>query len=112
MFGRQVTAPPPERRSPETIKAAWEGMRGELARWEELIQGEWLAAGVGLSAADVTLFPEVALGRRIAERNPGLVEGALLGPRLAVWMARMEALPVVQRTWPPHWKPAPPAPAP
>jgi glutathione S-transferase len=97
---------PPERRAPERIAAAWEGMRAELARWEDLIQGEWLAAG-GLSAADVTLFPEVALGRRIAERNPGLVEGALLGPRLTAWVARMEALPIVQKTWPPHWGPAP-----
>jgi glutathione S-transferase len=96
---------PPERRSREKVEAAWEGMRAELARWEGLAEGEWLAGG--LSAADFTLFPEVALGRRIAQRNPGLVEGELLGPRLQAWMLRMEALPVVQRTWPPHWRPSP-----
>jgi glutathione S-transferase len=77
-----------------------------LALWEGLIEGEWLAGG-GLSAADFTLFPEIALGRRIAQRNPGLVEGDLLGPRLQAWMARMEALPVVRKTWPPHWRPSP-----
>ena len=97
---------PPERRSREMVAAAWEGMRAELALWEGLIEGEWLAGG-GLSAADFTLFPEIALGRRIAQRNPGLVEGDLLGPRLQAWMARMEALPVVRRTWPPHWRPSP-----
>jgi glutathione S-transferase len=96
---------PPERRSQEKIEAAWEGMRAELALWEGLVEGEWLAGG--LSAADFTLFPEVALGRRIAQRNPGLVEGELLGPRLQAWMLRMEALPVVQTTWPPHWWPSP-----
>ncbi len=81
-------------------------MRAELALWEELIQGDWLAAG-GLSAADFTLFPEIALGRRIAQRNPGLTRGELLGPRLQAWMARMVALPVVRKTWPPHWGPPP-----
>ena len=97
---------PPERRSPERIAAAWDGMKAELARWEDQVQGEWLAAG-GLSAVDITLFPEIALGRRIAERNPGLTRGELLGPRLMAWMTRMEALPIVRTTWPPHWKPAP-----
>lgn len=93
---------PPEKRSQTSIAAAWEGMRSELTVWETLIQGEFLAGG--LSAADLTLFPEIALGRRIADRNPGLVAGPLLGPRLGAWMSRMEALAVVQRTWPPHWR--------
>jgi glutathione S-transferase len=97
---------PPERRSQERIDAAWQGMRAELALWEGLIQGDWLAVG-GLSAADFTLFPEIALGRRIAQRNPGLTRGELLGPRLQAWTARMEALPVVRKTWPPHWGPPP-----
>ena len=79
-----------------------------LGRTVGLVAGEWLTSS-GLSAADFTLFPEVALGRRIAQRNPGLglAEGELLGPRLQAWAARMEALPVVQKTWPPHWRPSP-----
>jgi glutathione S-transferase len=96
---------PPERRSQEKIDAAWEGMRAELALWEGLIRGDWLAGDV--SAANFTLFPEIALGQRIAQRNPGLTKGELLGSRLQAWTTRMASLPVVQKTWPPHWKPSP-----
>ena len=96
---------PPERRSQEKINAAWEGMRAELANWEGVATGDWLAGS--LSAVDFTLFPEIALGQRIAQRNPGLTKGALLGPRLRAWTARMISLPVVRKTWPPHWEPSP-----
>jgi glutathione S-transferase len=92
---------PPDRREPARIAAAWAALRQELGLWERLIEGEFLAGD--FSAADITLFPELALARRITTRNPGLVEGALVGPRLEAWMGRMEALPVIRRTWPPHW---------
>lgn len=93
---------PADRRDPPRIAAAWAGMRKELSLWEDRIDDQKYLAG-GLSAADLTLFPLIALGRRIAARNPGLTEGELAGPKLAGWMARMEALPVVRETWPPHW---------
>ncbi|WP_372617531.1 glutathione S-transferase family protein [Falsiroseomonas sp.] len=96
---------PPDQRDPHAIAAAQSCLRAELALWETLIEGEFLAGT--LSAADLTLFPLIALARRIAARNPGLVEGELTGPRLADWMARMEALPLVRATWPPHWGPPP-----
>src|SRR4051794_11823791 len=92
----------PDRRSQEKVDAAWDSMRAELAMWEGLISGDWLAGE--LSAADFSLFPEIALGQRIAQRNPGLTKGELLGSRLQAWTARMQSLPVVQRTWPPHWR--------
>jgi len=94
---------PPERRDQAKVDAAWDAMRKELGAWETLIRGDFLAGS--LSAADYTLFPEIALGWRIDERNPGLVSGALLGPKLAAWAERMKALPVVRKTWPPHWTP-------
>lgn len=92
---------PAEQRSPDRIASAWEEMRAELTLWETLINGDFLAGG--LSAADFTLFPEIALAQRIAQRNPGLVKPAPVGSRLDGWMARMNALPVIQKTWPPHW---------
>jgi glutathione S-transferase len=92
---------PPERREPPRIASAWQTLRDEVALWEGLIEGAFLAGD--LSAADFTLFPELALARRIAARNPDLVQGTLTGPNLAARIARMEALPAVRRTWPPHW---------
>jgi glutathione S-transferase len=28
----------------------------------------------------------------------------MTGPAIAAWIRRMEALPIVETTWPPHWK--------
>ncbi|MEY4748358.1 MAG: Glutathione S-transferase [Pseudomonadota bacterium] len=93
---------PPEQRSPTQVAAGWTALRAELARWESLVDGEWLVGR--LSAADITLFPLLALARRIALRTPEAVGGELTGPRLAAWAARVQALPLVQQTWPPHWR--------
>ncbi len=98
----EVLFTPQERWSEDKIAAAYAEMKEELALWEQLIAGDYLAGR--LSAADYTLFPELALARRIAQRKPGLASPDLVGPRMTAWMQRMEALPVVQRTWPPHWR--------
>jgi len=93
---------PPDQRSPETVTRACSEIRKELAYWETAIIGDYLAGP--LSAADFTLFPEIALVVRMAGRNPGLIPSDLIGPVIASWMRRMENLPVVQKTWPPHWR--------
>ena len=64
--------------------------------------GGYLAGPV--SAADYTLYPELALVQRMASRNPGVIPADLAGPNVAAWMQRMATLPIVQRTWPPHWR--------
>ena len=93
---------PPEQRSPEIVRRACTEIRKELGYWETAIIGDYLAGP--LSAADFTLFPEIALVIRMASRNPGLIPGDLIGPTVAAWMRRRENLPVVQKTWPPHWR--------
>ena len=93
---------PPERRLRQRIDAACADLEKELAFWETRIAGDFLAGE--LSAADFTLYPEVALVLRIGARNPGLVPDRLVSVNVAAWMRRMEALPVVQATWPPHWR--------
>jgi len=98
----EVLFTPKERWSDDAIAAAYAEVKQELALWEQLIVGDHLAGP--LSAADYTLFPEIALARRIAQRKPGLATPDLLGSRMTAWFRRMEALPVVQRTWPPHWR--------
>lgn len=93
---------PPEERKPERIAAICDRLRKELALWETTIAGDYLAGT--LSAADFTLYPQLALIGRMAARNPGLIPTDLAGPKIDAWMRRMAALPVVQTTWPPHWK--------
>lgn len=93
-------------RDPARIAAVWSALCSELSRWESILVGDFLAGSI--SAADHALYPEIQLALRIARRNPGMASGfdpeALLGPRMQAWEARMTALPVVQTTWPQHWK--------
>jgi glutathione S-transferase len=78
-------------------------LREELAVWDGAATGEFLAGE--LSAVDLTVYPFVALFLRIAGKSPDFVKSDVIGPRLAAWIDRMGALPIVQHTWPPHWKP-------
>jgi glutathione S-transferase len=93
---------PIEQRTDTAIAAARQTVGAELERWENSIAGDYLTGT--LSAADFTLYPHLALVMRLDRRNPGLDAAALFGTKLSAWMARMSALPVTQRTWPPHWK--------
>jgi glutathione S-transferase len=93
---------PVERRSPGRISRICGDLRNELVLWEAAIAGDYLAGS--LSAVDFTLYPQIALVERMAERNPGLLPPDLLRAKLAEWMRRMAALPIVQTTWPPHWR--------
>jgi glutathione S-transferase len=95
----------PEQRSQQLISDICTDIRNELANWETKISGDYLAGT--LSAADFTLFPEIALVLRIARRNPGLIPRDLMGKKTATWMHRMEALPLSRKTWPPHWNQEP-----
>lgn len=93
---------PKERRSPERIAAAAADIQRELALWERAISGDYLAGP--LSAVDLTLYPQLALIERVGGRNPGVLPADLVGPRMGAWLARMTALPITRKTWPPHWK--------
>jgi glutathione S-transferase len=83
-------------------QAAAGELREELAYWESVITADHVTGG--LSAVDLTLYPFLALALRIAGRQPGFAVNSLLGPRLSAWLDRMHALPIIQRTWPPHWR--------
>jgi len=93
---------PPERRVRDHIDSACAALGRELAFWESRIEGKFLAGS--LSAADFTLYPQIALVLRIGARNPETAPNNLIGANVDAWMKRMEALPVVQATWPPHWR--------
>jgi len=77
-------------------------LKSEYALWETLFIGDYLSGA--LSAADYALYPLTALVARMASRNPTLIPADLAGPKVTAWMRRMQTLPAVQATWPPHWK--------
>ena len=74
----------------------------ELARWDALLTGDYLAGP--LSLADFTAYPYVRLVRRLGERQPKTALGDRVPARLRGWMQRIEALPYYAKTIPPHWK--------
>jgi glutathione S-transferase len=101
-LARAVLFTPRERWSEERIGEACAAIKRELAMWEGTVRGEFITGD--LSVVDFSLFPHVALLGRIGDRFPGLLPGDLAGPNLRAWMQRVQALPIMQETWPPHWK--------
>ncbi len=84
------------------IAQARERLGKELALWETMIEGDGLAGE--MSAADFTLYPIIALALRMERTKADLDTRSLVGPRLAAWMERVEALPYFDNTRPPHWR--------
>ncbi|WP_300301571.1 glutathione S-transferase family protein [Ferrovibrio sp.] len=87
----------------ERTAKALEELRGEFQYWETALSGDWLGGAVP-SAADFTLYPSVAMLGRIETRKPGTVPADLIPPKMAAWERRMRALPIVEKTLPPHWR--------
>jgi len=101
-LAKAVLFTPEEKRDAARIAAICSDLKAEYALWETTLAGDYLSGE--LSAADYTLYPLAALIARMADRNRALIPADLAGPRMAAWMRRMQALPAVQKTWPPHWK--------
>ncbi len=100
-FGEAIFTPE-EKRKPGHIGDCIARLNDELAIWDGSIAGDYLTGE--LSAVDFTLFPQLALITRFAKRLPASSAKLKLGRHLQAWFERMEALPVVKKTWPPHWK--------
>jgi glutathione S-transferase len=87
------------------ISAGREAFVEELNRFEKYSSGDWF--GGELSAADFTIYPIIALCLRMEKKKPDLNVGGAIGPKIAAWMKRFEALPYYEKTYPPHWKAKP-----
>jgi glutathione S-transferase len=85
-----------------------------VAREARTIEGrlskeQWIV-GANYSAADMVIFPWIQLLRRALNRAAAAELGARFlpmernYPALARWIARIEALPGYERTYPPHWR--------
>jgi glutathione S-transferase len=99
----QVLFTPQEKWDLTAIAQARAALAGELQRWESAASAGFLA-GSQVSAADFTLYPLIALTQRMQKKKADLDVAAIIGPAVAAWMKRVEALPYFAKTWPPHWK--------
>lgn len=86
----------------DKIAAAHRDFLEELDTWESQMRSEFLAGP--LSAADITLYPMVALALRCESKKPDLGLRAALPQPMRSWMQRIERLPYFSKTWPAHWK--------
>jgi glutathione S-transferase len=92
----------PEERQPQKLADARKNVTDELALISRYIKGDFLVGP--LSAADFSLYPPVAFMWRCKVKLPDFDAEGLLTPQLAAWKKRMEALPYLDKTIPPHWK--------
>lgn len=82
----------------------------EIARLAAALDDRSYLAADTLSAADLVIYPKLALFFRIAARSE--LEALDLGfdgwrrrwPAIAAWFDCVEALPGFDRTYPPHWR--------
>jgi len=94
---------PPEKADDAALAAAVKDVQEELLRWEPEFKGNFLS-GDTVSAADYTLYPHLAIIHRFQKRKPDAFPAGFYPPKLQAWMNRLQALPIMQKTWPPHWK--------
>jgi glutathione S-transferase len=98
----QAFARKPEERDPARIAAARQAVIDEFVQFGKEMRGDYLAGP--LSAADFALYPLVAFLPRCQLRLPDLDAEGMLTPEIRAWKRRIEALPYLEKTIPPHWK--------
>jgi glutathione S-transferase len=87
---------------PAEITLALDDLSRELNYFEDKFDGDYFVGTI--SVADFSIYPLLALVKRLHERRLHLHIGALIGPKLAGFMERIEQLPYFLKTIPPHWK--------
>jgi glutathione S-transferase len=101
LLARVLFTPQPQWND-DKIAAARKDCVEELNAWAPQIRSVFLAGP--LSAADLTLYPMVALALRCENKKPDLGVRASLPQPIRGWMERIEGLPYFSKTWPAHWK--------
>jgi glutathione S-transferase len=98
----QAFSKKPEERDAKAIADSRKALVDELALVTRSMRGDYLAGP--LSAADYALYTLLAFVWRSEIKLPDLDADAMLTPQLALWKARIEALPYFDKTIPPHWR--------
>jgi glutathione S-transferase len=99
----EIRLKPADEWNPEAIAEGRAAFGNELSFFEGELAGDFSAGAPG--AVDFTVYPIVALALRMQQKKkPDLAITEAIGPQLAAWMARVEALPYFDKTWPPHWR--------
>ncbi|MEP7183548.1 MAG: glutathione S-transferase family protein [Betaproteobacteria bacterium] len=91
-----------EARDPAKLAAGRQAVIDEYALFTKAMAGDFLAGP--LSAADYAFYPLVAFMNRCEIKLPDFDADGMLTPALRAWKARIEALPYLDSTIPPHWK--------
>lgn len=93
----------------DALREAAETLRVEAGRLTGILAGQSWLSGVRPGAADAVAFPHIRLIQRAMETKPKIMNAlampnlTALSPDIAAWVARVEALPNVEQTFPPHW---------
>ncbi len=91
------------------LMAACERLRSELGHLTSILNDAPFLSGDRPGAADAVAFPHVRLLQRAMETKPkimqalGLPSLTTVSTEIAEWVERIEALPNVAATFPPHW---------
>ncbi len=86
----------------DKIGAARDACLQELSLWTPMSDDGYLAGP--LSAADITLYPMIALALRCESKKPDLSLRAALPQGIGDWMQRIEQLAYFSKTRPVHWQ--------
>lgn len=94
----------------DKVREAAQKVHEEFARLEDQLDKHLWLAGDELSAADLTLVPQLghlsrALGKPEAEAlDLGMLPLHGRYPKLSAWWDRVQAWPQFDKTYPPHWR--------
>ena len=100
-MARATFLAPEGARNPALFESARAVAVIELERLEADVRGPYFA-GEEPTLADFTVYPILAMMRRIASRFQ--LEPVPLGAGLTTLMERIQAQPWFERTYPPHWR--------
>jgi glutathione S-transferase len=94
----------------DAIVTAANALREEYALLNARLSAHQWLVGATVTAADIVLYPQVAILQRALAKEQAAALGLKLAPfsdsypAITQWMRNVESLPGYERTYPPHWR--------